>query len=126
MGLSEAELAEQSGSSVERVLELERLGILVRRGDDGQFTAKDTQLRLRDDDVPILVELLNVWAAADDDELARLARAYGQNIRRLVASDLEIASSSLFARLRRSGLTNEEMNDVARDLGFRVLALGER
>src|SRR5919108_2983787 len=201
MGLSEAELAEQSGSSVERVLELERLGILVRRGDDGQFTAKDahrirlmqafedagvdleviargiaagklgyenidlllpepagfstafedvaretgrppevirrlvrefglaqtdTQLRLRDDDVPILVELLNVWAAADDDELARLARAYGQNIRRLVASDLEIAGNSLFARLRRSGLTDEEMRAAAGELGLRVTALGER
>jgi adenylate cyclase len=201
VGLSEAELAERSGSSVERVLELERLGILVRRDDDGPFTAKDvhrvrlmhafedagvdleviargiaagklgyenidlllpepagfstsyedvaretgrppevirrlvrelglgetdTQMRLRDDDVPILVELLDVWAAADDDELARLARAYGQNVRRLVASDLEIASNSLFARLRRSGLTDEEMRAAAGELGLRVMALGER
>jgi adenylate cyclase len=201
VGLSEAELAERSGSSVERVLELERLGILVRRDDDGPFTAKDvhrvrlmhafedagvdleviargiaagklgyenidlllpepagfstsyedvaretgrppevirrlvrelglgetdTQMRLRDDDVPILVELLDVWAAADDDELARLARAYGQNVRRLVASDLEIASTSLFARLRRSGLTDEEMRAAAGELGLRVMALGER
>jgi adenylate cyclase len=201
VGLSEAELAERSASSVERVLELERLGILVRRDDNGPFTAKDvhrvrlmhafesagvdleviargiaagklgyenidlllpepagfstsyedvasqtgrppevirrlvrelglaqtdTQMRLRDDDVPILVELLDVWAAADDDEVARLARAYGQNIRRLVASDLEIASNSLFARLRRSGLTDEEMRAAAGELGLRVMALGGR
>jgi adenylate cyclase len=201
VGLSEGELAERSGCSVERVRELERLGILVRRDHDGPFSAKDVhrvrlmeafedagvdldviargitagklgyenidlllpepagfstsyedvareagrppevirrlvrefglaqtdiQMRLREDDVPILVELLNVWAVADDDELARLARAYGQNIRRLVASDLEIASNSLFARLRRSELTDEEMRAAAGELGLRVMALGER
>jgi adenylate cyclase len=200
VGLSEAELAERSGSSVDKVLELERLGILVRRGDDGPFAARDVHRvrlmeafeaagipldviaqgvgegklsyenvglllpepaafttscdevarktgrspevirrligefglaqtdpeRLRDDDARILVELLDVWADADDDELARLARAYGQNIRRLVASDLEIMSTSLFARLRRSGLTDEEMNAAAGRLGLRVMALGEQ
>ncbi len=86
----------------------------------------DSGVRLRDDDVPVLLELLAVWGDADDDEIARLARAYGQNIRRLVASDLEIASEALFARLRRSGLSDAEMREVARDLGLRVMALGER
>jgi hypothetical protein len=85
----------------------------------------DQETRLRDDDVSVLVELLTVWAQADDNDLARLARAYGQNIRRVVASDLEIASSSLFARLRR-GVPDEEMQHAARDLGLRVMALGER
>jgi adenylate cyclase len=87
-------------------------------------TASET--RLREDDIPVLIELLTVWAEAEDDEIARLARAYGQNIRRLVASDLELASRALFARLRRSGLTDEEMREVAGGLGIRVMALGER
>jgi len=201
VGLSEAELAERSGCSVERVRELTRLGILVPRDGDGPFAAADahrvrlmqafedagidlgliargieagklsyenvglllpepaaasksyeeiarqtgrspdairrlvsefglpqtgSEMRVRDDDVPVLLELLEVWTKADDEDLARLARAYGQNIRRLVASDLEIASSALFARLRRSGLTDEEMRKVAGDLGLRVMALGER
>jgi adenylate cyclase len=200
VGLSEAELAERSGSSVERVRELERLGVLVRH-DDGPFAAEDvhsvrlmqafeeagidldviargiaagklgyenvglllpepaafstsyeeiarasgrspevirrlvrefglaqadSQMRLRDDDAAMLLELLDVWATADDDEVARLARAYGQNLRRLVASDLEIAGSSLFARLRRSGLADEELRSAAGELGLRVMALGER
>jgi adenylate cyclase len=86
----------------------------------------DSERRLRDDDVPMLLELLSVWADADDDELARLARAYGQNIRRLVATDLEIASNSLFARLRGSGLTEDEMRRRGRELGLRVMDLGER
>jgi adenylate cyclase len=201
VGLSEAELAERSGCSVERVRDLEHLGILVRHDHDGPFSAKDvhrvrlmqafedagidldviargvaagklgyenvdlllpepaafsrsydeiaresgrsaevirrlvrefglaqtdSQMRLLDDDAAVLLELLDVWAAADDDELARLARAYGQNIRRLVASDLEIASGSLFARLRDSGLADEEMRAAAGELGLGVMALGER
>jgi adenylate cyclase len=200
VGLSEAELAERSGSSVDKVQELERLGILVRREEDGPFAAKEVHRvrlmeafeaagipldviaegvaagkisyeniglllpepaafstsrdevaqktgrspelirrligefglpqtnpeRLRDDDARVLVDLLDVWADADDDELARLARAYGQNIRRLVASDLEIASNSLFARLRRSGLTDDEMREQGGSLGLRVMTLGEQ
>jgi adenylate cyclase len=201
MGLTEAELAERSGSSVERVRQLERLGILVRRDDDDRFSAKgvhlirlmdafeeagidldviargiaagklgyenfelllpepaafttsyeeiardsgrapevirrlvrefglaqsDSETRVRDDDAAVLLELLAVWGAAHDDELARLARAYGQNMRRLVSSDLEIANRSLFARIRNSGMTDEEIRAAARDLGFRVMTLGER
>jgi adenylate cyclase len=200
VGVSEAELAERSGSSVDKVLELERLGILVRREEDGPFAVRDVHRvrlmdafetagipleliaqgvaagklsyenvglllpepaafttscdeiarrtgrspdairrligdfglpqtdpeRLRDDDAHVLVDLLTVWADAEDDELARLARAYGQNIRRLVASDLEIASNSLFARLRRSGLSDEEMRDAGGRLGRQVMALGEQ
>jgi class 3 adenylate cyclase len=200
VGLSEAELAERSGCSLERVQELTRLGILVPRDQDGPFDAKDahrvrlmqafedagieieliargiaagklsyenlalflpkptawsktyeeladdvgrspelvrrvvmefglpqtaSETRLREDDIPVLIELLTVWAEAEDDEIARLARAYGQNIRRLVASDIELASSSLFAPLRRR-LTDEEMREVAGGLGIRVMALGER
>jgi len=201
MCLSEAELAERSGCSLERVQELARLGILVPRDRDGPFDAKDvhrvrlmqafedagieieliargitagklsyenlalflpkpaafsqtyeelaaevgrspelvrrlvtefglpqtaSEARLREDDVAVLRDLLTVWAAAEDDELARLARTYGQNIRRLVASDLEIMSNALFAPLRRSGLTDHQMREVAGGLGVRVMALGER
>jgi adenylate cyclase len=200
VGLTEAELAERSSSSVDKVQELERLGILVRREEEGPFGARDVHRvrlmeafeaagipldviargvaagklsyenvglllpepaafstscdevarktgrspevirrlvsefglpqvdpqRLRDDDARVLVELLTVWADAEDDELARLARAYGQNIRRLVASDLEIASNSLFTRLRGSGLTEEEMRVAAGRLGLRVMELGEQ
>jgi adenylate cyclase len=200
VGLSEAELAERSGSSVARVRQLERFGILVRQ-DDGRFSAKDvhrvrlmhafeeagidleviargiaagklgyenlglllpepaafstsyeelaresgrsseairrlvrefglaqadSQMRLRDGDAEMLRELLDVWGAGDDDELARLARAYGQNIRRLVASELEIANSSVFARLRESGLQDADLRAAAGKLGVRVMALGER
>jgi adenylate cyclase len=110
-------LAAEAGRSPELIRRLVReLGLPQAGADD----------RLRDDDVPVLRELLAVWADADDDDLARIARAYGQNIRRLVASDLEIVGNSLFARLRQSGLSDEEMRDVARDLGLRVMALGER
>ena len=49
VGLSEAELAERSGSSVEKVLELERLGILVRREESGPFAVRDVhRVRLMD------------------------------------------------------------------------------
>jgi adenylate cyclase len=201
VGLSDAELAERSGCSLERVQQLTRLGILVPRDEDGPFDAADAhrvrlmqafddagidveliargiaagklsyenlalflpkpaalaktydefaeevgrspelirslvrefglpqtaaEARLREDDIRVLRELLTVWAGAEDDVLTRLARAYGQNIRRLIASDLELATGALFARLRRSGLTDEEMRETAGDLGLRFMALGEQ
>jgi adenylate cyclase len=201
VGLSDAELAERSGCSLERVQQLTRLGILVPRDEDGPFDAADAhrvrlmqafddagidveliargiaagklsyenlalflprpaafsktydefaeevgrspelirslvrefglpqtaaEARLREDDIRVLRELLTVWAAAADDVLARLARAYGQNIRRLIASDLELATGALFTRLRRSGLTDDEMRKTAGDLGLRLMALGEQ
>jgi len=81
--------------------------------------------KLREDDARVLTELVSVWSAAEDDELARLARAYGQNVRRLVSSDLELANRSLFARLRRQGLADDEMQTVAGELGVRVMELGK-
>jgi class 3 adenylate cyclase/DNA-binding transcriptional MerR regulator len=200
VSLSEVEVAERSGCSIERIRELTSLGILVPREGDAPFDATDVHrarlmqafedagieieliargisagnlsyenlslflpepaahsktyeevadesgrspelirrllrefglpetdadAKLREDDVRVLFDLLDVWGEADDDELARLARAYGQNIRRVVTSDLELASSTLFARLRRSGLTDEEMRQVAGEKGIRVMALGE-
>ena len=201
MSLSEAEVAERSGCSIERIRELTSLGILVPREGDAPFDATDVHrarlmqafedagieieliargisagnlsyenlslflpepalhsktyeevadesgrspelirrlirefglpetdadAKLREDDVRVLFDLLDVWREADDDELARLARAYGQNIRRVVTSDLELASSTLFARLRRSGLTDDAMREVAGEKGIRVMALGEQ
>src|SRR4030095_2385622 len=41
VGLTEAEIAERSGCPVERIEELVGLGILVRRDEDGPFSAKD-------------------------------------------------------------------------------------
>src|ERR1044072_8171251 len=152
MSLSKAELPERSACPVERITQLEELGILVRH--DGSFSAKDVHRvrlmqafedagigldviakgiargklsyenlalylpepepltrtagelaaefgrspeliarllrefglappdeggRLRADELEILKELLDVWAIADDDVLARLARADGRN-----------------------------------------------
>ena len=110
------DLARQTGRSPE----------LIRRlVTEFGLPQSDPDVGLRDDDVSVLLALLDVWADAEDDELARLARAYGQNIRRLVASDLEIASGSLFARLRQSGLSDDEMREAGGELGRRVMALGE-
>jgi adenylate cyclase len=127
LGVLLPEPAAFSKSYEELARETERSPELIRRlvGEFG-LAQSDQELLVRDDDVPVLVELLTVWAQADDNDLARLARAYGQNIRRVVASDLDIASTSLFSRLRHSGLPDEEMRDEARDLGIRVMALGER
>ena len=82
--------------------------------------------RLREDEVATLRELLEVWAVADEDELARLARVYGQNILKVVASDLELAGATIFARLRQEGYTDEEMRDVAGAAGLRLMNLGEQ
>jgi class 3 adenylate cyclase len=199
--LTEVELAERSACPVGRIEELVRLGILVRRDEDGPFSAKDvhrvrlmkafedagidldliargvasgkvsyenlglylpepaalsrtaeelamevgrspeliTRLlrefgiaqpepdgRLREDEVTTLKELLGVWAAADDDELARLARVYGQNIRKVVSSDLELAGATIFARLREEDYTDDELREIAGAAGLRLMNFGEQ
>ena len=201
MRLTEVELAERSACPVGRIEELVRLGILVRRDEDGPFSAKDvhrvrlmkafedagidldliargvasgkvsyenlglylpepaalsrtaeelamevgrspeliTRLlrefgiaqpepdgRLREDEVTTLKELLGVWAAADDDELARLARVYGQNIRKVVSSDLELAGATIFARLREEDYTDDELREIAGAAGLRLMNFGEQ
>jgi adenylate cyclase len=198
---TEVELAERSACPVGRIDELVRLGILVRRDEDGPFSAKDvhrvrlmkafedagidldliargvasgkvsyenlglylpepaalsrtaeelatevgrspeliTRLlrefgiaqpepdgRLREDEVTTMKELLGVWAAADDDELARLARVYGQNIRKVVSSDLELAGATIFARLREEDYTDDELREIAGAAGLRLMNFGEQ
>jgi adenylate cyclase len=199
VGLSAAEIAERSGCPPERIQELEDLGILVRRDEDGLFDAKDihrvllmqafedagidldviargiaagklsyenlrlflpepaelshtseelavvagcspelirrlvrefglpqaeSETRVRADDVPVLLDVISVWAHAEDDELARLARVYGQSIRKVVASDVELASRTIFARLRSQGLPDDEMRRTVGAMGVRVMDLG--
>jgi adenylate cyclase len=82
-------------------------------------------VRVREDEVAILRELLEVWDAANGDELARLARAYGQNVRKVVSADLELAGTTIFARLRQHKLSGEEMRVVAGEMGLRLMNLGE-
>jgi adenylate cyclase len=114
---SYAELAAEVGRSPE---------ILRRLVAEFGLPQSPAEARLREDDAHVLGELLAVWAEADDEELARLARAYGQNVRRLVASDLELASTAIFSRMRRLGLADDEMRKLAGEKGIAVMALGER
>jgi arginase family enzyme len=70
MGLTEAEVAERSGSSVERVQELTRLGILVPRDDDRPFGATDVhRVRLLQafEDAGIQAEVIARGIAAGSD-----------------------------------------------------------
>ncbi len=110
------ELAAEFGRSPELVTRLLR---------EFGLAPPDSGGRLRADEALILRELLDVWAAADDDVLARLARAYGQNIRKVVASDLELAGGTIFPRLREK-LSDEEMRKAAGTVGMRLMGLGER
>ena len=111
------EIARDNGRSPEAIRRLVRECGLAQVG---------SQMKLRDDDAEMIREVLDVWRTADDDALAHLARAYGQNIRRIVTSDLEIANGSVFARLRESGLEDADLRAAAGKLGVRVMALGER
>jgi adenylate cyclase len=115
-----AETAEELGAEFGRSPEL-----VTRLLREFGLAPPDSGGRLRADEVLILRELLDVWAPADDDVLARLARAYGQNIRKVVASDLELAGATIFTRLREE-LSDEEMPKAAGKTGMRLMGLGER
>jgi adenylate cyclase len=109
------ELAADAGRSPELIARLLPEFGLPPPGPDG---------RLRADEARILRELLAVWVGADDDVLIRLARVYGQNIRRIVSSDLGLAGSTIFPRLRQK-LSDKEMREAAREAGTGLMELGE-
>ena len=111
------ELATEVGRSPELITRLLREFGIAQPEPDG---------RLREDEVTTLKELLGVWAAADDDELARLARVYGQNIRKVVSSDLELAGTTIFTRLREEGYTDDELREIAGAAGLRLMNFGEQ
>jgi adenylate cyclase len=111
------ELATEIGRSPELITRLLREFGIAQPEPDG---------RLREDEVATLRELLAVWAAADDDELTRLARVYGQNIRKVVSSDLELAGATIFARLREEDYTDEELREIAGAAGLRLMNFGEQ
>jgi len=111
------ELATEVGRSPELITRLLREFGIAQPEPDG---------RLREDEVCTLKELLEVWAAADDDELARLARVYGQNVRKVVSSDLELAGATIFTRLREEGYTDDELREIAGAAGLRLMNFGEQ
>jgi adenylate cyclase len=112
-----AELATEVGRSPELITRLLREFGIAQPEPAG---------RLREDEVTTLKELLGIWAAADDDELARLARVYGQNIRKVVSSDLELAGTTIFTRLREEGYTDDELREIAGAAGLRLMNFGEQ
>jgi len=111
------ELATEVGRSPELITRLLREFGIAQPEPDG---------RLREDEVCTLKELLEVWAAADDDELARLVRVYGQNVRKVVSSDLELAGATIFTRLREEGYTDDELREIAGAAGLRLMNFGEQ
>lgn len=115
LGQTAEELAAEVGRSPELIARL--------LGEFG-LARPEPEERLRTDEILILRELLAVWAAADDDVLARLARAYGQNLRKVVASDIELAGATIFDRMRRE-VGAEQMQDTAAAVGTRLMDLGE-
>ncbi|HEX5467907.1 MAG TPA: adenylate/guanylate cyclase domain-containing protein [Gaiellaceae bacterium] len=114
-----AQTAEELAVEVGRPPEL--IGRLLR---EFGLAHPEPDERLREDEILILRELLDVWAVADDEVLARLARAYGQNLRKVVASDIELAGSTIFDRMRRE-VGEEQMQDTAAAVGTRLMNLGE-
>ena len=109
-----AELAAESGRSPE---------LLRRLVSEFGLPQSPTESTLRDDDARVLAELLDVWAEANDDELARLARTYGESLRRVVVSDLQLANTALFSRIRRRD--PDEVRRRGGEIGARVTALAE-
>ena len=100
---------------------------LIRRlvGEFGLAPGADAS-SIREDDAEMLTELLAVWRGAKDEELARLARTYGENLRRVVVSDLQLANTALFSRIRLVDAPLGEKQRLGAELGTQVMALAER
>jgi adenylate cyclase len=109
-----AELAAETGRSPE---------LLRRLVTEFGLPQSPAESMLRDDDARVLAELLDVWAEAEDEELARLARTYGESLRRVVVSDLQLANTALFSRIRRRD--PDEVRRRGGEIGARVTALAE-
>jgi adenylate cyclase len=110
-----AELAAETGRSPE---------VLRRLVGEFGLPQRSDEPRVREDDARLVADLLAVWAEAGDEELARLARTYGEGLRRLVVSDLQLAETALFAPLRSRDL--EEMRKRAPEIATQMVGVAER
>ena len=112
MGLSDAELAERSGCSVERLHDLERLGILVRHDHDGPFSAKDVHR----------VRLMQAFeeAGIDLDVIARgvAAGKLGYENVDLLLPEPAAFSTSYDEIARESGRSAEVIRRLVREFGL--------
>ena len=112
-----AELAGETGRSAE---------FLRRLVGDFGLPQQSEESRLREDDARMVADLLAVWDVADDEVLVRLARTYGENLRRVVVSELQLANAALFSRVRELESTSEGRRRLATEMGTQVMDLSER
>jgi adenylate cyclase len=112
-----AELAGETGRSAE---------FLRRLVGDFGLPQQSEESRLREDDARMVADLLAVWDVADDEVLVRLARTYGENLRRVVVSELQLANTALFSRIRELESTSEGRRQLATEMGTQVMDLSER
>jgi hypothetical protein len=112
-----AELAGETGRSAE---------FLRRLVGDFGLPQQSEESRLREDDARMVADLLAVWDVADDEVLVRLARTYGENLRRVVVSELQLANTALFSRIRELESTSEGRRHLATEMGTQVMDLSER
>jgi hypothetical protein len=111
VGLSEGELAERSGSSVQRVRELKSFGILVEQ-DDGRFSAKDVHR----------VRLMQAFdeAGIDLEVIARgiSAGKLGYENIELLLSEPSAFSTSYEEIARDNGRSPEAIRRLLRECGL--------
>ncbi len=112
-----AELAGETGRSAD---------FLHRLVGDFGLPQPSEESRLREDDACMLADFLAVWDSADDEVLARLARTYGENLRRVVVSELQLASTALLSRIRELESTPEGRRRLVTEMGTQVMDLSER
>ncbi|MGH3059556.1 MAG: adenylate/guanylate cyclase domain-containing protein [Gaiellaceae bacterium] len=112
-----AELAGETGRSAD---------FLHRLVGDFGLPQPSEESRLREDDACMLADFLAVWDSADDEVLARLARTSGENLRRVVVSELQLASTALLSRIRELESTPEGRRRLVTEMGTQVMDLSER
>lgn len=81
--------------------------------------------RVRADEAAILESALAAWSFVEDEEIVRVVRGYGENLRRVAEGEVSFYERTVPERARESASSESEAGEVAGEVGTKATAFSK-